>query len=259
MNKRTRNKILVTNDDGYQSQGISTLIEILRPFGDLLVVAPEKGQSGMGHAITMKDPLRLNIISDEPGLKVYTCSGTSVDCVKMALNHICTEKPDFLFSGINHGTNSAISIIYSGTMGAALEGAIHNIPSIGLSVLDHSENPDLSGPKHYTPQILNNLLTNGHAAPGLCLNINFPKIGVEEIKGFKVARQANSLWVEEFDRRVNPHHKEYFWLTGKFLNREPEAQDTDVWALANNYISVVPVKVDFTDHEKLNSLKNIIE
>jgi 5'-nucleotidase len=254
MNKERKPRILITNDDGIHAKGIQVLIDLLKPYGNLLVVAPDKGQSAMSHAITLNNPLHLKQIRNDENLQIYTCSGTSVDCVKLALNELESEKPDFLFSGINHGTNSSISIIYSGTMAAALEGSIHGITSIGLSVLDYSEQADFSMASHFSNKIVKTILSN-NTNHGVCLNINFPKVSREDVKGIKICRQARSAWVESFDKRSDPHNRDYYWLTGRFHNHEPDAQDTDDWALRNNYISVVPVEVDFTAHDQINELK----
>lgn len=255
LKKRDKPEILITNDDGIEANGIHVLIELLQPYANLLVVAPDRGQSAMSHAITMNTPLHLKKKKEEEGLEVYTCNGTSVDCIKLAVNELRRgNPPDYIFSGINHGTNSSISIIYSGTMAAALEGSIHGISSVGLSVVDYSPDADFSIAKAYIPKIFDTLQQNGHSAK-VCLNINFPKIELAEVKGIKVCRQARSRWVEEYDKRTDPHNREYYWLTGKFHNYEPDATDTDDWALRNNYISIVPVQFDFTAHEKINDLK----
>lgn len=258
MNKNKKRRILITNDDGIHARGIQALIELLRPYGDLLVVAPDKGQSAMSHAITINAPLHLKKIKEELDLTIYTCSGTSADCVKLAVNELESEKPDYLFSGINHGTNSSISIVYSGTMAAAVEGSIHGITSVGLSTLDYSEAADFTVPVHYTKNILENVFSN-NIKKGTCLNVNFPKITLDEIKGIKVCRQAKSSWVESFDKRTDPHGREYYWLTGKFHNHEPEATDTDDWALRNNYVSIVPVEADLTAYTQIEALKHFEE
>lgn len=253
--KSKRLKILVTNDDGIQAKGINHLIDLLLPYGDVLVVAPAEGQSAMSHAITIKQPLFLKKIHESEGLTKYVCSGTSVDCVKLALNAICDEKPDYLFSGINHGTNVAISVLYSGTMAGAIEAYIHGIPSIGISVWDHSEDADFDASVHYTKQIFDKLLQSGDR--DFCLNVNLPRLPLAEIKGVKVCRQTRSSWVESFEKRTNPNKREYYWLTGSFNNYEPEAEDHDHWALVNKYVSVVPIEVDFTAHHKIAALKNL--
>jgi len=248
-----RLKILVTNDDGIQARGINHLINLLLPFGDVLVVAPAEGQSAMSHAITIKHPLYLKKIHESEGLTKYVCSGTTVDCVKLALNAICDEKPDFIFSGINHGTNVAISVLYSGTMAGAIEGYIHGIPSIGISLWDHSEEADFTASVHYTKIIFEKLLASGNR--DFCLNVNLPKVELSAIQGIKVCRQTKSSWVESFEKRTNPGKRDYYWLTGSFNNFEPEATDHDHWALTHNYVSIVPINIDFTAHNKISGLK----
>jgi 5'-nucleotidase len=255
--KTQRLKIVITNDDGIHAKGINALIELLKPYGDLLVVAPAEGQSAMSHAITIKQPIFLKKTHETEGLTQYSCSGTAVDCIKLALNALCETKPDFIFSGINHGTNVAISVIYSGTMAGAIEGYIHGIPSIGVSLWDHDEDADFAASVHYTKLIFDRILASGDR--DFCLNVNIPKVDFDHIKGIKVCRQTRSSWVESFEKRVNPSKKEYFWLTGSFNNFEPEAQDHDHWALRNNYVSVVPIQVDFTNHEKISQLKMLEE
>ena len=255
MDKQIKPEILVTNDDGVDAPGIKHLIELLRPVANLLVVAPDKGQSAMSHAVTIKSPLLLTMLKKEPGLEIYACNGTSVDCVKLALNELRkNNKPDFVCSGINHGPNSSISVIYSGTMGAALEAAIHGIPSIGFSVLDHSIHAEFGVARKFVPKIISAFMQNGFDKH-TCLNVNFPKTNPNEVKGMKVCRQARSRWVEEFDKRIDPYNREYYWLTGHFHNYEPDATDTDDWALRNNYVSIVPVQFDFTAHNMIEDLK----
>lgn len=248
--------ILVTNDDGIHAPGLKVLIEIAEKFGTVVVIAPDEGRSGMSHAITIKYPLRLNRIRETENLIIYSCSGNPADCVKLGVNQVLDRKPDLLLSGINHGSNSSISVVYSGTMAAAVEGGLHGIPSIGLSVTDYSSRPDFSACISYGEQIIRNTLEGG-LPRGVCLNVNFPKIPPEEIRGINICRQAKGLWIEEFDKRTDPHHREYFWLTGYFDNHEPDARDTDEWSLKNNYISVVPVRVDFSDLEAMDKLKSV--
>jgi 5'-nucleotidase len=248
--------ILVTNDDGVHAPGLKALIEIARDIGDVIVVAPDEGRSGMSHAITIKYPLRLNKISQEEDMVIYSCSGHPADCVKLAINQIMDRKPDLLVSGINHGSNSSISVVYSGTMAAAIEGGLHGIPSIGLSITDFSSRPDFSACKFYGKKILTKTLNEG-LPDGICLNVNFPKLAREDIKGIRICRQARGLWIEEFDKRTDPHRREYFWLTGYFDNYEPDDEETDEWALKNSYISMVPVRVDFSDLKAMNKLKSL--
>lgn len=252
MKENATKKILITNDDGIMAPGIRNLINFMKEFGDITVVAPDKPQSGMGHAITTNATLHLQEVEVE-GVRAYSCSGTPVDCVKLAVNEILHEKPDLLVSGINHGANSSINVIYSGTMSAALEGAIEGIPSVGFSLCDHSIDADFSHGEKYIRQIAEKVLISG-LPEGVCLNVNIPAIDAEVIKGFKVCRQAKANWEEEFDQRTDPRGKTYYWLTGTFVNYD-EGADTDEWALKNNFISVVPVQYDVTAHKALAELK----
>ncbi|HLO59195.1 MAG TPA: 5'/3'-nucleotidase SurE [Bacteroidales bacterium] len=247
--------ILITNDDGVEAKGLQSLIETIRPLGTLIVVAPADPQSGMSHAITVKVPLRLTKVRDEEHLTVYKCYGTPVDCVKMALNHLLPEKPDLLLSGINHGSNSAASVFYSGTMGAALEGCINEIPSIGFSLLNLDHDADFTTAQHYAGIITQDVLQNG-LSHSVCLNVNIPDVQVSQVAGIKICRQNRGYWQEEFDQRTDPAGKHYFWLTGVFHNTEPEATDTDEWALNNNYVSIVPLQTDLTHHAALKELTN---
>ncbi len=245
--------ILVTNDDGITAPGIRTLISVMNEIGDVVVVAPNSPQSGMGHAVTINDVLYCNPIKIDDGIqKEYQCSGTPADCVKIAVSEILDRKPDLCVSGINHGSNSSINVIYSGTMSAAVEAGVEGIPAIGFSLLDHSWDADFEPLKESIKKITESVLKNGLPAD-IVLNVNFPK--VKEFKGIKICRQARANWVEEFDKRLNPQQKEYFWLTGKFINMD-KGEDTDEWALANNYISVVPVQFDLTAHHAIQKLNN---
>ena len=250
--------ILIANDDGYRSVGLQTLIEAARPYGDLLVVAPVEGQSGMSHAITVKVPIRLEKHIEEPGFTLYVCNGTPVDCVKIALNKLIDRHPDLLLTGINHGANSSASVLYSGTMAAAIEGCMYNIPAIGFSLLDHSPKADFTPYTGYIKTIIETVMKNG-LDRGTCLNVNIPKIPVNDIKGIRVCRQARGYWMEEFDRRTDPNNREYYWLTGDFFNEEPEAKDTDEWVLKNNYISMVPVQIDMTCYKSMDKIKKMFE
>ena len=243
--------ILVTNDDGYEAKGIAALIEAMKSLGDIIVVAPDEAQSGMSHAITVKHPLRIKKIKEEEGLRIYAVNGTPVDCVKLAINQILDSKPDIIVSGINHGSNSSTSILYSGTMGAALEGSVNLIPSIGFSHTVYDHECDMDASKQYAQQITAKVLENG-LPRNICLNVNIPEGGYNDINGIKVCRQTMGQWKEEFDRRIDPIGKEYFWLTGKYINHEPEAIDTDEWALKNKYISIVPVHTDLTSYDTIS-------
>jgi 5'-nucleotidase len=228
--------ILITNDDGYRAAGLQSLIEAARPYGDLLVVAPAEGQSGMSHALTVKTPLRVEKHAEEPGFTLYVCNGTPCDCVKFALNKFAnSRRPDLLLSGVNHGSNSSVSVLYSGTMAAAIEGCMYHIPAIGFSLLNHSPNADFTPYIAHVKTVIQSVMENGLQS-GTCLNVNIPSIPIDKIKGFNVCRQSLGNWIEEFDRRIDPSGNEYFWLTGTFFNEEPDAQDTDEWALKNKLI-----------------------
>ena len=250
--------ILVVNDDGITAKGIRNLINIMNDFGDVVVVAPDSPQSGKGHAITIEATIRCDkVIIEEGPQNEYSCSGTPVDCVKLAVNQILDRKPDLCVSGINHGSNSSINVIYSGTMSAAVEGALEGIPSIGFSLLDDAHNADFSEAEPYIRKITKQVLNYGLDS-GVCLNVNIPKsIDGEELKGLKVCRQANANWEEEFEERKDPKGRTYYWLTGKFVNYD-KGSDTDEWALRNHYISVVPVQFDVTAHSSLSSVNRLL-
>jgi 5'-nucleotidase len=245
--------LLVTNDDSISAPGIRALISVMQEIGEVIVVAPDSPQSAMGHAITINNTLHLNKISAENAeITEYSCSGTPVDCVKMAVNELMDRKPDLCVSGVNHGSNSSINVIYSGTMSAAVEAGIEGIPAIGFSLLDYNWNADFEPIKPFIKKIVLQVLKNG-LAEGTVLNVNFPKLATNEIKGIKICRQAKAIWQEKFDKRVTPFGKEYYWLTGEFINLD-KGEDTDEWALANNYISVVPVQFDLTAHHTISQL-----
>jgi len=246
--------ILISNDDGINAKGLKYLIDIAKDFGDVVVIAPEKGKSGMSHSVTLNEPIYLNKISKEEGLSVYACSGTPADSIKIALHKVLNRKPDLVLAGINHGSNASVSAIYSGTVAAAREGSMNGITSVAFSLLSHDPNADFSAAAKYTKIIIEKVLQNG-IAKQTCLNVNIPNIPEKDIKGIKMCRQTLGKWIEEFDYRVSPHNKDYYWLTGEFSNFEPQAQDTDEWALNNNYVAIVPVKVDLTSYQVLDELK----
>ncbi len=245
--------ILITNDDGITAPGIRSLIRIMNKIGDVVVVAPDSPQSGMGHAITVDNVLHCNPITIDDGPQIeYTCSGTPADCVKMAVNEILNRKPDLCVSGINHGSNSSINVIYSGTMSAAVEAGIEGIPAIGFSLLDFNYQADFKPATSFVEKITLNVLL-GKLPEGVVLNVNIPKLSKEKIKGIKICRQANGYWKEIFDKRKSPFGKEYYWLSGEFVNKD-KGEDTDVWALENGYISIVPVQFDLTAHHLIQKL-----
>jgi 5'-nucleotidase len=243
--------ILVTNDDGIEAQGIRFLIDSLRQFGRLVVVAPDSPQSGQGHAITVNQPLRLKLRVEEEDYLEYSCNGTPADCVKLGEQVVLKSMPDLLVSGINHGSNAAINIVYSGTMAAVIEGCIDRIPSIGFSMNDFSSHLKLDPTRKWIQQIVSQVLQHG-LQDGICLNVNFPV--VDKIKGIKVTRQANASWKEEFDSRMDPRGGNYYWLTGKFVNHD-NGNENDLKAMGEGYASVVPVKIDFTAYDQIENLK----
>lgn len=245
--------ILVTNDDGITAPGIRNLIKYMNEIGEVVVVAPDSPQSGKGHAITINSTLTVEEINLEGPQKDYALSGTPVDCVKFALNKILTRRPDIVVSGINHGANSSINVIYSGTMSAAVEAGVEGLPAIGFSLLDFSWDANFSHAKEYIQNIVKKTLESP-MPKGVVLNVNIPNLPKSEIKGLKVCRQANAKWEESFDERTNPHGKKYYWLTGYFNNMD-QGRDADETALAEGYISVVPVKFDLTAHEYIENLR----
>lgn len=240
--------ILVTNDDGVTAPGIQNLVEAVKDLGKVIVVAPDKPQSGMGHAITIGVPLRLHKVSFFGDIEAYQCTGTPVDCVKLAVDKVLRHKPDICISGINHGANHSINVIYSGTMSAAVEAAIESIPSVGFSLLDYSLEADFTAARQYARRIVQQMLSTPQDKHTV-LNVNIPIGKPEEIKGIRICRQAYAKYEEDFIERTDPHGRKYYWLTGEFVNFD-EGQDTDVRALAHKYVSLVPVQFDLT-HYKL--------
>lgn len=245
--------ILVTNDDGIYARGILSLIETMKPFGKVVVVAPDKAQSGMGHAITIGRILRLSKLDHLYGVEAYACTGTPVDCVKIAIYHVLKERPDLIVSGINHGPNNSINVIYSGTMSAAVEGAVEDIPAIGFSLMNHARDADFEVSKQVAKTVVQQVLERG-MDHNTCLNVNIPDVAYEDLKGLKVCRQAHAFWDDAFEKRTDPNGDDYFWMTGKFRNHD-EGTDTDVWALENNYVSIVPVHYDMTAHRSIPKLE----
>lgn len=251
-------EILITNDDGYTSKGINTLAHLASRYGNVTVVAPVNGQSGMSVALTLDRPLRLHKAAQQEvenghTINIYTLTGTPADCVKMAMNQFYTEKkPDLLISGINHGSNASVASVYSGTLGACIEGTIYGIPSIGLSIDNHNPDADFSIVETHLDSILKNYLHNP-PKPGIYLNINFPAIAAAEAKGIRFASQGRGMWIKEFTERTDPHGRNYYWMTGEFMDGEhtPVADHT---LLRQGYITIVPHKVDNTDYEQLSEL-----
>jgi 5'-nucleotidase len=246
--------ILVTNDDGITAPGIRTLIHAMNQLGDVVVVAPDSPQSGMGHAITLHDSLRLKPMSIDAGPQTeYACSGTPVDCVKLAVHEVLKDrKPDLIVSGVNHGSNASVNVIYSGTMSAAVEGAMQGVPSIGFSLLDYTWDADFRPVEPYLKQIAQDALAHG-LPEGVCLNVNFPNADKAPYAGVRVARQALGFWKESFEERIDPYGKPYYWMRGDYHNPDG-AEDTDIWALDHGFVSVVPTQFDLTAHHALSNL-----
>jgi 5'-nucleotidase len=246
--------ILVSNDDGITSHGIRTLVKVMKQIGEVVVVAPNSPQSGMGHAITIGNTLRLDQTDLYGDVLAFECSGTPADCVKLAKHIVLKDrKPDLVVSGINHGSNSSISVLYSGTMSAAIEAAIEGMPSIGFSLCEYSPNAPLDHCEEHVFNIVNNVLKKG-MQKGIALNVNIPSKSSGIIKGIKICRQALSKWEEKFEERVDPNGRKYFWMNGKFLNLD-ENEDTDDWALNNGFISIVPCSYDMTSFPVIEQLK----
>jgi 5'-nucleotidase len=246
--------IFVTNDDGIHAHGIRMLIEQMRKIGKVVVVAPDKPQSGTAHAITIHTPLRLKFHAGEPGYEEYSCNGTPADCVKLGFKVVMKRHPDLLVSGINHGSNSSVSIIYSGTMAAVFEGAMAGVPSIGFSFNNYSPDAGMESCSAIVSKIAQKVLDEG-LPEGVCLNVNIPDVPENELKGIRICRQAGGTWQEDFDERLDPIGRKYYWLTGIFV-KTGNGNDTDEWALENNYVAVVPVQFDFTSHEAMAALKS---
>lgn len=247
--------ILISNDDGITSSGIKKLVELMTQLGEVVVVAPDSPQSGMGHAITVGNTLRINKNGIFEGVDAYDCSGTPADCVKLAKHHVLKDrKIDLVVSGINHGSNTSISVLYSGTMSAAIEAAIEGTPAIGFSLCDYHPNADMSHVDEYILKIAREVLSKG-IPKGIALNVNIPPAQNQKIKGIKICRQANARWEEEFDQRVDPHGRKYFWMIGNFVNHD-KGEDNDEWAIANNYVSVVPCQFDLTGYFAINTLND---
>src|SRR5258706_7584089 len=247
--------ILITNDDGITAPGIMNLVEAVKDLGKVIVVAPDRPQSGMGHAITIGQPLRLHKVHAFGDIESYACSGTPVDCVKLAVDKVLHRKPDLCLSGINHGANHSINVIYSGTMSAAVEAAIESIPSAGFSLLDYNIEADFSGARKYARMVVEIMLAtklDKHAV----FNVNIPSVPEELLNGIMICKQAYAKYEEDFVERIDPNGRKYYWLTGEFVNFD-KGTDTDVWALANNYVSVVPVQFDLTNYVLMNRLKKL--
>ena len=256
MSKYNKPLILITNDDGINAKGITELVRGVQDLGKIVVIAPESSRSGMSSAISSVNPVRLTLEHKEKDLTLYSCSGTPVDCVKLGINEVLECKPDLLLSGINHGSNSAICVIYSGTMGAAIEGCILGVPSLGVSLSNRSARADFSQAVWYGRQVAEKILEQG-LPKNICLNLNVPK--GTEVKGLKVCTQTMGYWAKEFKRTKDASGCPIFWLTGEFANEEPDNEQSDEWALKQGYAALVPVHIDMTAHHYLEQMKTVYE
>jgi 5'-nucleotidase len=246
--------ILLTNDDGLYAAGLKTLLEVMEEFGKVVLISTTESMSGMSQALTVKTPIRVKLLEENDRHRIYACNGTPTDSVKLAVNQLLERSPDWVVSGINHGANASVSVLYSGTMAAAIEGCLYGINSVGFSLNNFSPAADFSVCKKYI-RIVMKKLASDPLPTGICLNVNIPAAKKNEIRGIKICRQAKGNWKEEFEKRKDPMGKTYYWLTGVFKNHEPEAVDTDEWAIANFFVSVVPVTVDMTAHWYIDKLK----
>ncbi len=247
--------ILVSNDDGITSNGIRTLIQVMQEIGDVVVVAPDSPQSGMGHAITIGNTLRLEETDIFGEIPAFKCSGTPADCVKIAKHFVLKDQqPDVVVSGINHGSNTSISVLYSGTMSAAIEAAIEGMPAIGFSLCDYDWEAKFDHVKEYVKHITLEVINKG-LPKGVALNVNFPTKQKQSIRGIKICRQARAKWQEEFDQRFDPNGRRYFWMAGNFVNFD-KGEDNDEWAIANNYVSIVPCLFDMTAHHAISTIND---
>ena len=244
--------ILITNDDGFQSKGILELIKIAQPFGQILVVAPDSERSAQSSALTVVKPILYQEVKSESGIRIIATTGTPADCVKFAFSGQIADGfvPDLVLSGINHGSNVAVNIIYSGTLGAAFEGTLAKKPSIGFSLASYNQKENFAFVREYFSNIIKTVIENG-LPEGVALNVNAP---VGKIAGIKITRQARSSWQNEFLKTPTPHGIDAFWLAGEMENYEPNEKDTDIWALDNHFISIHPAKIDMTDYESLKKL-----
>lgn len=250
-------KILITNDDSIHAKGLKNLVEVAVDYGEVIVVAPEQPQSAKSHSISLERPItykKTKIFGDN--IEAYYVNGTPADCIKLALNNLLSQKPDLVLSGINHGANTSVNLIYSGTVAGAMEGAMHNVPSLALSLDSHDPDADFTAAKYYIKKVIDFVLQVSNSK-ALCLNVNVPDIPQEQIKGIRIVKQTKGAWFEEFVKIPHPSkNANYFWLTGKFVNFEPQDTNNDVWAVENGYVSIVPLKIDFTNLEIYNDFKD---
>lgn len=245
--------ILISNDDGYHAKGLRSLVGMVGCLGDVIVCAPEAARSGFSRAFSATTPLRLKLRRQCEGAEVWSCSGTPVDCVKIALSELCGGRlPDMVIGGINHGDNSSVNTHYSGTMGVTLEGCMKHIPSVAFSLCDYRDDADFEPLAPLVKQITKRVLSEG-LPEGVCLNVNFPL--ADSYAGVRVCRMASGTWSREVVKCHHPRGYDYYWMTGEYTNDEPSAADTDAWALAHGYVVITPTRVDVTDYEMIEQMK----
>lgn len=248
--------ILISNDDGFDAKGINDLAEMVRPYGDVVIVAPEGGRSGASMAMTSAEPVRVRKISEEPGLQVYACTGTPCDCVKIAFKTVLTAPPALILAGINHGDNASVNVHYSGTMAVALEGCLKHIPSVGFSSCKREADADFTALRPYVQQIVQRVLKEG-LPPQICLNVNFPV--AEEFKGVRMCKMDIGDWLNEWEERTDPRGRQYFWLTGYYEPGQPHDETTDRWALNNGFVAITPIQLDMTAYAAMDGLKQMLQ
>ena len=247
--------LLISNDDGYLAKGINCLVEMLSDLGDIIVCAPEDARSGFSCAFSATAPLRLQCRAQRPGVEIWSCTGTPVDCVKMALAEIVPRTPDLVIGGINHGDNASVNAHYSGTMGVTLEGCMKYIPSVAFSLCDHREDADFEPLRPLIHEIIQRVLHEGLPL-GVCLNVNFPLLEESGYKGVRVCWMAKGTWGQEVTKCHHPRGYDYWWMVGSYTNDEPEAEDTDNWALTHGYVAITPTQIDITAYQAMDKIKS---
>ena len=249
--------LLISNDDGYQAKGIRQLVEMLSDYGDILVCAPDSARSGSSCCFSVTTPLTLTLEEKRPGVEIWSCNGTPTDCVKMALAELCPRKPDMVIGGINHGDNASVNTHYSGTMGVTLEGCMKYIPSVAFSLCDHRADADFEPLRLYIREITRRVLQDGLPL-GVCLNVNFPLLGDPRTsyKGVRVCRMAKGTWSSEVTKCRHPRGYDYWWMVGHYRNDEPEAEDTDNWALNHGFVAITPTQIDVTAYSAMDLIKD---
>ena len=252
--KNKRPLILISNDDGYRAKGINSLVEMISDLGEIIVCAPEDARSGYSTAFSANIPLTLKLREKREGVEIWSCNGTPVDCIKMAFSELCPRRPDLVIGGINHGDNASVNSHYSGTMGVVREGCMKYVPSVAFSLCNHDEDACFAPLREIVRKITTNVLTEG-LPQFVCLNVNFPDL--PSYKGIKVCRMAKGLWDNEVVKARHPRGYDYYWLVGEYTNNEPEADDTDNWALTHGYVAITPTRIDITDYETVERLRNV--